>query len=177
MCNHVVVSGSAGLHCVPEATVLTREVTFPVPATILWDALTDPAAVSRWIGADVDWDLTPGGRARFRHGPDGDRAGRVDAVEVARRLRFRWWPEADRTDESEVSYELEPTDDGTRLTVTERRVAPVPAPASPAPGSPAPARASAGTRGAGPGMPPSWTAVDSRLFGLWAVACLTGATR
>jgi uncharacterized protein YndB with AHSA1/START domain len=134
----------------------------------LWDALTDPDVVSGWIGADVDWDLTPGGRARFRHGPDGDRAGRVDAVEVERRLSFRWWPEANRADESEVSYELEPTEEGTRLTVTERRVASAP---------PAPAEASIGTLTAGPGATASWTAVDSRLLGLWATACLTGATR
>jgi uncharacterized protein YndB with AHSA1/START domain len=154
--------------------VLTREVTFPVPATTLWDALTDPAAVSRWIGADVDWELTPGGRARFRHGPDGDRAGRVDAVEPQRRLSFRWWPEADRADESEVSYELEPTDEGTRLTVTERRVTTAPAEAS---GPATPAEASVGTGTAVAQGTSSWTAVDSRLVGLWAMACLTGTTR
>jgi uncharacterized protein YndB with AHSA1/START domain len=175
MCNHVVASGSAGSHRVMEATVLTREVTFPVPATTLWDALTDPDAVSRWIGADVDWELMPGGRARFRHGPDGDRAGRVDAVEPGRRLSFRWWPEADRSDESEVSYELEPTDDGTRLTVTERRV--TTAPATPAKAS-APTEAGTVRTGTGGlGATSAWTAVDSRLFGLWAMACLTGATR
>jgi uncharacterized protein YndB with AHSA1/START domain len=125
--------------------VLTREITLPVDPDRLWEALADP---SEWIGARVDWDLVPGGRARFVGDPDGDRAGRVDEVLPGRRLSFHWWPEADREDESEVTYELEPAEEGTRLVVTERRVG-----------------HEAGAEG--PQASACWTPWDGRLVGLW----------
>lgn len=125
--------------------MLTREITLPVDPDRLWEALADP---SEWIGAQVEWELVPGGRARFTGDPDGERSGQVDEVEPGRRLSFRWWPEADRDDESEVTYELEPAEDGTRLVVTERRVQRE----APADGPQASAR---------------WTAWDDRLVGLW----------
>lgn len=125
--------------------MLSREITLPVDPDRLWEALADP---SEWIGARVDWDLVPGGRARFVGDPDGEREGQVDDVQPGRRLCFRWWPQADRQDESEVTYELEPAEDGTRLVVTERRV-----------NREAPAE----------GLEASacWTAWDGRLVGLW----------
>ena len=125
--------------------MLTREITLPVDPDRLWEALADP---SKWIGAQVDWELVPGGPARFVGDPDGDRAGRVDEVLPGRRLSFRWWPEADREDESEVTYELEPAEEGTRLVVTERRV-----------GHEAEEK--------GPQASAGWTAWDGRLVGLW----------
>ena len=135
-----------------EATVvLTREITLPVEPDRLWEALADP---SEWIGAQVEWELVPGGRARFLGDPDGEREGQVDEVEPGRRLSFRWWPEADREDESEVTYELEPAEEGTRLVVTERRVG---REAADLPGAPA----------GGPQASARWTAWDGRLVGLW----------
>jgi uncharacterized protein YndB with AHSA1/START domain len=107
----------------PEDIMLTREITLPVSARELWEALTDPAAVSSWLGSEVDWTLEPGAPARFRRGEDGDRDGRVDEVRPGRRLAFQWWPEADPAEVSEVTYELEPSGEGTRLTVSERRMA------------------------------------------------------
>jgi uncharacterized protein YndB with AHSA1/START domain len=130
--------------------MLTREITFPVDADRLWEALADP---SSWLGADVEWDLRPGGAATFRGGEE-DRAGRVDEVQPGRHLSFHWWPEAEQADESTVTWDLEPTEDGTRLTITERRTA---SPAGASPTGVSPAQASAD----------GWTAWDSRLAGLW----------
>jgi uncharacterized protein YndB with AHSA1/START domain len=106
-----------------EDTMIRRAVTLPAGTESVWRAITDPGALEGWFGATVEWDLRPGGRARFRQVADGgDRDGVVDDVEPGRSLRFRWWPAAEEDDVSEVAYELEPHDDGTTLTVTERRV-------------------------------------------------------
>ena len=128
---------------------------FPSPADRLWEALTEPESVSGWFGADVEWDLKPGGRARFVSADEGDRRGLIDDVSPGRHLRFRWWPESDEDEVSEVSYQLDPDDAGTRLKVTERRVAPA--------AHNALAHASAGTTG-------GWDAWDDRLASLWAGA-------
>ena len=138
--------------------MLQREVVFPVPADRLWEALTEPDSLAGWFGADVEWDLTPGGTARFLGTDDGDRHGLVDDVAPGRRLRFRWWPDDDEEAVSEVSYQLDPEDEGTRLTVTERRVTPAPRPPS--------ASASA----------VRWDGWDDRLTGLW-LSARAGAPR
>ncbi len=136
-----------------SAPIVRRHLALPVPAEEAWTALTDPDEVAAWFGSSVDWDLQPGGRARFG-GEDGPaRRGRVIEVLPGRRLRFAWWPEeGDEGDASEVSYDLEPDPDGegSRLTVTEQ---PVPAP---------PREAEASTA--------RWDAWDGRMLSLWACA-------
>lgn len=142
--------------------MLTREITLPVDADRLWEALADP---SEWIGARVEWELVPGGRARFVGDPDGERAGQVDEVQPGRRLSFRWWPESDPEDESEVTYELEPAEEGTRLVVTEQRVTERPETERPVTG---PLSGEAAADGAQASA--RWTAWDGRLVGLWGTA-------
>jgi uncharacterized protein YndB with AHSA1/START domain len=114
----------------------TRAVTLPGDTDSVWRAITEPDAVEGWFGARVEWDLRPGGRARFGFGSSGGevREGVVDDVQPGRSLRFRWWP-ASGGQVSEIAYELEAGEDGTLLTVTERRIGAV-APAAPSPDSP-----------------------------------------
>ena len=109
--------------------MLEREVTLPASREDVWTALTDPAQVRTWFGADVEWELRPGGAARFSSLEDEtSRAGVVEAVTPAETLRYRWWPEDGPEDEmeaaSEVTYTLEDVPDGTRLTVTEQPLTP-----------------------------------------------------
>jgi uncharacterized protein YndB with AHSA1/START domain len=156
--------------------MIRRQIVMPVSPERLWDALTEPGQLAKWFGADVEWDLREGGSARFRRDDGTERAGRVEAVRPGRHLRFRWWP-ADRpaTDpgaapppgrpghdpendvESEVSYLLEPIDEGarTRLTVQERQVGR--SLRAEALVDPPTARRDTG-----------WSAWDTRLFGAWA---------
>ena len=125
--------------------MIRRQIVMPVSPERLWDALTEPGQLAKWFGADVQWDLREGGSARFRRDDGTERAGRVEAVRPGRHLRFRWWPAEPRASdpaagcgpehdspgdpeddvESEISYLLEPIDDGTRtrLTVQERQIA------------------------------------------------------
>lgn len=70
-------------------------------------------------------------------------------VVPGRELRFRWWPEDDEAAASDVAYVLEPDDDRTRLTVTERHV---------------PTGRASACAGAG------WTPWDGRLLAIWCRA-------
>jgi uncharacterized protein YndB with AHSA1/START domain len=99
--------------------MIERQVTLPAPRQDVWDALTEPDRVAAWFGGQVEWDLQPGGAARFHDEDGSERAGVIDTVATCQVLRFRWWPNGEGGPESEVTYTLEDVPDGTRLTVTE----------------------------------------------------------
>jgi uncharacterized protein YndB with AHSA1/START domain len=152
--------------------VLVRQIVIPTTAEELWDALTEPDSVSQWFGSQVEWDLRPCGQARFLEDDGTLRRGVIESVRPGRHLRFRWWPEGEgpgvRRGTSEVSYDLEPDDEGTRLTVTEQ---PLPTP-EPQPGvASASATVGAGTIAAAE----PWTNWDSRMFCCWALLVASGA--
>jgi uncharacterized protein YndB with AHSA1/START domain len=129
----------------------------PVSPERLWDALTDPDEVAGWMGGQVEWDLEEGAAITF-HGNDGtEREGQVDQVRPGRYLRFRWWTVPEDEPATEVNYLLEPDDEGTRLTVVERRLEPE---------SPPAVNAQVSTGG-------GWSIWDGRLVGMWAEASVT----
>jgi uncharacterized protein YndB with AHSA1/START domain len=109
---------------VNDPLVVEQEIVLEASPEELWAALTDPAELPGWFGASVDWDLTPGGRARFTEEDGSQRAGVVEIVRPGSELQFRWWPvgtqEGAAEPATEVHYTLEEVDEGTRLTVTER---------------------------------------------------------
>ena len=98
--------------------MLERQVVIPASPDELWVALTDPGEVVQWFGSEVDWELRPGGRARFTEADGSIREGQVESVSPGRRLSFRWWREDG--DSSRVTYTLEPEEEGTRLIVSEQ---------------------------------------------------------
>jgi uncharacterized protein YndB with AHSA1/START domain len=161
---HYVVGGSH---------MIRRQVVVPVSPERLWEALTEPDQVAGWFGGRVEWDLREGGSAAFR-GDDGhERQGRIERLRPGRHLRFVWWPAAPgRTDAnsdesrddlaSEVSYLLEPLEEGTRLTIQERQVR------AAAPGA---AEASGAAERPPADVPLTWTPWDRRLLGAWAGLC------
>ena len=143
--------------------MIRRQVVIPASPGRVWEALTDPELLRGWFGGEFEWDLTEGSPLRF-HGDDGgSKEGRIEEVRPERRLRFVWW-QGDNNDATEVSYLLEESDNGVRLTVHERPLldSPLQSPA----GVPD-ARAYAG--GMVPGLDVrGWTAWDTRLAGAWA---------
>jgi uncharacterized protein YndB with AHSA1/START domain len=95
------------------------------PPSAVWDALTDPAELAAWFGADAEVDLRAGGAIRFRWADGSERRGLVIDVDPPRRLAFRWrglrvgavgLAAAGAT---VVAFTLEAQGDGTRVTVTE----------------------------------------------------------
>ena len=163
--------------------MLERQVVIPASPEELWVALTDPREVAQWFGSEVDWELRPGGRARFTESDGSVRRGQVESVSPGRRLSFRWWREDGGDGEtSRVTYTLEPDDDGTRLTVTEQPVTVPPG------ADPPPADTGGGARasvllgvdhavGVGALGGASWTDWDTRLFHCWARAGAVAVAR
>jgi uncharacterized protein YndB with AHSA1/START domain len=101
-----------------QPPVVEQQIILPVTPDELWVELTDPGQIGSWFGATVEWELVPGGLARFQDEDGSERTGVVDTVRPAHELRFRWWRPGEQA--SEVHYLLERVDDGTRLTVIER---------------------------------------------------------
>jgi uncharacterized protein YndB with AHSA1/START domain len=96
---------------------VVREVVFDVPPDEVWEALTDPERLEEWFANDVEFDLD-GGEGTFRWDDGEVRHAVVEQVEPERRLAIRWWDPA-RPEESEVTFTLDETEQGTRLVVTE----------------------------------------------------------
>lgn len=135
-----------------EPAMIRRQVVVPAPLEEVWEYLTEPDDDLSWLGGHLTWSPEEGGDLRFEENGGRVRRGVVETVRPGRFVRFRWWPEAGDDPEpvTEVSYLLEPDDEATRLTVSERV----------APPSTACSLASGGR----------WTAGDDRAFQAWARA-------
>ncbi len=88
---------------------------FPYPIELVWRAITDPEALSRWF-MKTDFEPVVGKKFQFRAEPMRGWRGYVDCevleVEEPHRLRFSWqgMPEHNVTT---VTYELEQRGDST----------------------------------------------------------------
>ena len=90
--------------------LVERELTVPEEIDDVWRSLTEPA----WLGDEATIELREAGEVRA-----GDRSGFVEEVDPPRRLVF-WWSARDE-DATRVELELDETDTGTRIRVTESR--------------------------------------------------------
>jgi uncharacterized protein YndB with AHSA1/START domain len=94
-----------------------REVTLPAEPGLVWEHLTDGDLVADWMGGEVMIDPRPGGSITMTPDEGAVVWGTVEEVVPGRRLQWSW-----RTDDglpTQVEIELEPTEDGTVLTVRE----------------------------------------------------------
>jgi uncharacterized protein YndB with AHSA1/START domain len=94
-----------------------RSISLPANPHSVWEHLTDGNLVGDWMEGDVEIDARPGGAITMT--PDDGPVvwGTVEEIVPGRRLQWSW-----RTDEglpTQVEIELEPTEDGTALTVRE----------------------------------------------------------
>ncbi len=98
------------------------ESVYPTDPADLWEAVTDPERLARWV-AVVEGRLEVGGSfsARFTSGWEG--SGRVDACEAPERLLVTMEPAG--PDETVIEATLTAVHGGTRLVVEERGI-PVP---------------------------------------------------
>jgi uncharacterized protein YndB with AHSA1/START domain len=87
-----------------------RELTVPEEAEEVWSSLAQP----EWLGDDASIELCEAGEVRA-----GDRDGFVEEADAPRRLVF-WWS-APGEEATRVEIDLDETDDGTRVRVTESR--------------------------------------------------------
>jgi len=90
--------------------LVERELTVPEGIEEVWELLAEP----EWLGEDASIELREAGDVRA-----GARTGFVEEVDEPRRLAF-WWSAPDE-ESSRVELELEETDAGTHIRVTESR--------------------------------------------------------
>ena len=90
--------------------LVERELTVPEKAGEVWRSLAEPA----WLGEDASIELREAGEVRA-----GDRSGFVEEVDAPRRLVF-WWSAPDE-EATRVELDLDETDTGTHIRVTESR--------------------------------------------------------
>jgi uncharacterized protein YndB with AHSA1/START domain len=87
-----------------------RELTVPERPEEVWRSLAEPA----WLGEDASIELHEAGDVRA-----GERTGFVEEADAPRRLVF-WWSDPGE-DATRVEIELDETDAGTHIRVTESR--------------------------------------------------------
>ena len=111
----------------PDRIERTIEIAHP-PARV-WAALTTAEGLGTWFGNAATIDLRPGGEAKLTWS-SGDAASlRIERVEPPTAFGFTWGinglPDGDPR-HTYVEFTLEPTKDGTRLTVVELGFAQLP---------------------------------------------------
>jgi uncharacterized protein YndB with AHSA1/START domain len=90
--------------------LVERELTVPDEIDEVWSSLAEP----EWLGEDATIELCEAGDVRA-----GERTGFVEEVEAPYRLAF-WWS-APGEEATRVELDLEETELGTRIRVTESR--------------------------------------------------------
>ena len=123
---------------VTEAGGVRFERLLPAPIERVWDYLTRSELRRKWF-AEGEMELRPGGAMtlifrnselspgdaevpeKFRKYEGFESAGEIVAVAPPRRLVFNWFEESGPP--TEVSWELEPQGDRTRLMLSHRRLA------------------------------------------------------
>ncbi len=120
---------------------IQKSIVLHAPPERVWRAISDPRELGSWFGAEFDDPFEPGSRVIARIVPtqvDAEVAQAqepyrglasewlIESVEPMRRFSYRWHPYAvepgqDYSSEptSLVTFELEPANGGTRLTITE----------------------------------------------------------
>jgi uncharacterized protein YndB with AHSA1/START domain len=99
-----------------EGRTVRLERTYEAPIDEVWDALTDPARVSRWF-LPVSGDFRLGGRYQF----EGNAGGSIVACERPRLLRATWeyGEMGDGPPSSEIELRLSPAGDSATTFVLE----------------------------------------------------------
>ena len=90
--------------------LVERELTVPEGVEEVWRSLTEPD----WLGEDAAIELREAGSVQA-----GDRSGFVEEVDAPRHLVF-WWSAPDE-EATRVELDLDETDTGTHIRVTESR--------------------------------------------------------
>lgn len=97
-------------HQTPE---IERSVEVPITPEEVWDRIVDGDLAEEWLGVTVE--PRPGGAVTV---PDADTIGTVEEVDPGRSITWSWrQPEGDP---SQVTIVIEPVEDGSRVSVTER---------------------------------------------------------
>jgi len=109
---------------IASSELVEREIRIEAPPSVVFEFLTDPAKMVRWMGTEAVLEPWPGGRYYVNLNGHEVASGEVLEIIPERRLVFSWgWADGSlplRPGESTVEISLEPDGDGTRLRLTHR---------------------------------------------------------
>ncbi len=103
-----------------QSETLTFEFDLHHPPEKVWRALTDPALLAEWLLPSIGFELAPGAAFTFQAPPqpgwDGTVSCRFLKIEAQRKLSWSW---VVGDIDTVVTFTLEPTATGTRLTLVQ----------------------------------------------------------
>jgi uncharacterized protein YndB with AHSA1/START domain len=106
--------------------LVDQEIRIDAPPSVVFEFLTDPAKMVRWMGTEAVLEPWPGGRYSVNVNGYERASGKVLEIVPERRLVFSWgWeggPLPLPPGQSTVEISLEPDGDGTRLRLTHRNL-------------------------------------------------------
>jgi uncharacterized protein YndB with AHSA1/START domain len=89
----------------------------------VWRALTDPALLSEWLLPVIGLELRPGVEFQFKTQPYPGWDGTVDCrmldIEPPKKLSYAWTVGGDMELDTVVTFTLEPTATGTRMSLVQ----------------------------------------------------------
>lgn len=88
------------------------------PVEVVWQAITEPDEIERWMGTRPEIDLRPGGRYVTRHRTGDEVIDLITRLEPPRLLEHTFWEHVNPS--ARVTWELSPAGDGCRLVLTHR---------------------------------------------------------
>lgn len=105
----------------PAGPALRMEQVFATPAPDLWEAMTSPDRISRWMDATtLDGDPAVGTRYRIDFGDGAETTGAVTRCEPPRLLEVTW--ELEGEPDSVVRVEVTPRGEHSLLVLDHRRL-------------------------------------------------------
>jgi uncharacterized protein YndB with AHSA1/START domain len=106
-----------------DGATIRFERRYEAPAEEVWAALTQPASLGRWLGADVTIQPETGGTVQVRW-PGGEQmTGSILRCDPPRVLEYTW-NEGEHEAESVVRFEVSPAGSASILVLEHRRLGP-----------------------------------------------------
>lgn len=103
-----------------NVTTISMKLGFQVPASALYETLTDVNRVAAFSGQAADWSLTEGSDFRIFGGfIEGKQVSFVPNKKIVQNWRFKTWPE---NHHSVVTFEFEDKGDKCELSITQKGV-------------------------------------------------------
>lgn len=112
----------------PDTFTVRRTIQIAAPVGAVWTAITEPEQISRWFGRTVLVGDGVGAHGSVTW-PEGDAVPiRIEAIDAPHRISYRWCNDdtgrtpdtvTDEAPSTVFTFTLEPTADGTQLTVEE----------------------------------------------------------
>ena len=113
---------------IASSELVEREIRIDAPPSVVFEFLTDPAKMVRWMGIEAVLEPWPGGRYRVNISGHERVSGSVLEIITERRLVVSWgWEDGALplpSGQSTVEISLEPAGEGTRLRLTHRDLPP-----------------------------------------------------